>query len=68
MSQISSNVNLLEIGNISFKRIETDRYPLWELKDDLLKRPKKGLVLNSANEIAIRRFKMESIILVKCVV
>ncbi len=54
---IVSNVNLLEIGNISFKRIETDRYPLWELKDDLLKRPKKGLVLNSANEIAIRRFK-----------
>jgi len=54
--RVIEHINLLNIENISFKKIEIDRYPLWQLKDELLKHPKKGIVLNSANDILVNRF------------
>ena len=33
---ILKSVNLLEIQNLEFKKIEISRYPIWELNDELL--------------------------------
>jgi len=49
-------INLLEIGSLEFKQIELSRYPIWELKDELLKNNNLGVVLNAANEIAVDKF------------
>jgi len=60
LPQIDTNIlkpiNLLEIGSLEFKKIETNRYPIWELKDELLNNDNLGLVLNSANEIGVDMF------------
>ena len=39
-----------------FKKIDTKRYPVWQIKDALLENPHKGVVVNAANEAAIERF------------
>jgi 1-deoxy-D-xylulose-5-phosphate reductoisomerase len=49
-------VNLLEIGSLEFREITTDRYPLWELRSELLKNPARGVIVNAANEVAIEQF------------
>lgn len=49
-------VNLLEIGSLEFREITTDRYPLWELRAELLANPERGVIVNAANEVAIERF------------
>ncbi len=49
-------VDLIELGKLEFKAITTERYPVWELKEDVLKNPHKGLIVNAANEAAIERF------------
>jgi len=54
--QILTPVDLLSLGSLEFKKIETDRYPIWDIKDDLLKSENLGVVLNGANEIAVERF------------
>ena len=53
---ILSHVDLLKVGSLEFKEIRTDRYPVWTIKDDLLKTPQRGVVINSANEVAIEKF------------
>jgi len=54
--QILKPVDLLEVGSLNFKQIEKNRYPIWEIKEELLKNPIKGLIVNAANEVAIERF------------
>ena len=54
--EILKPVDLLEIGNLEFKKIETSRYPIWEIKDHILENPQLGVVLNAANEIAVQKF------------
>ncbi|MEA3383543.1 MAG: 1-deoxy-D-xylulose-5-phosphate reductoisomerase [Campylobacterota bacterium] len=54
--QILKPVNLLELQNLEFKKIETSRYNIWEVKDELLKNDNLGVVLNAANEIAVEKF------------
>jgi len=49
-------VNLIELGNMEFREITTDRYPIWEVKDELLKNKNLGVILNGANEIAVEMF------------
>ncbi len=53
---ILGHVDLLEVGSLEFKKIEVARYPVWQIKEDLLKNPIKGVIINAANEIAIERF------------
>ena len=53
---ILGHVDLLKVGSLEFREIETDRYPIWEIKEDLLKNPNKGVIVNAANEVAIERF------------
>ena len=53
---ILPHVDLLEVAKLEFKQIDKTRYPIWEIKEDLLKNPKKGVVVNAANEVAIEKF------------
>ena len=53
---ILEHVDLLKVGSLEFKEITTDRYPIWQIKDELLKNPARGVVVNAANEAAIERF------------
>jgi len=49
-------VDLLAVGSLEFRPITPERYPVWEIKDALLKQPERGVVVNAANEAAIARF------------
>ena len=49
-------VNLLEVGSLEFREITTERYPIWQIREELLKSPKRGVVVNAANEAAIELF------------
>jgi len=53
---ILPHVDLLKVGSLEFKEIDINRYPIWKIKENLLKTPKKGVVINAANEVAIERF------------
>ena len=49
-------VDLLKIGSLEFREISQERYPIWQIKDDVLKNPNRGVIINAANEIAIEQF------------
>lgn len=53
---ILPHVDLLKVGSLEFREITTQRYPLWQIKDELLKDPARGVVVNAANEAAIEKF------------
>ena len=54
-------IDLLKLQNLEFKEIETSRYNIWEIKDELLHNENLGVVLNAANEIAVEKFLQGSI-------
>ena len=54
--QILKPVDLVEVGTLEFRAIDPKRYPVWEIKEELLKHPHLGVVVNAANEVAIERF------------
>ena len=49
-------VDLCQIGSFAFQPIDVRRYPIWEIKDEILKEPTRGVVINAANEVGITRF------------
>lgn len=49
-------VNLVEVGQLEFREITAERYPIWEIKEELLQHPSRGVVVNAANEAAIELF------------
>jgi len=53
---ILNHIDLFEVGNLEFRKIDKNRYPIWQIKEDLLKNPIKGVIVNAANEVAIERF------------
>ena len=53
---ILGHVDLLKVGSLEFREIEKNRYPIWEIKEDLLKNPNRGVIVNAANEVAIEKF------------
>ena len=53
---ILEHVDLLKVGSLEFREIETNRYPIWNIKKELLKSPIRGVVVNAANELAIEKF------------
>lgn len=53
---IVDRIDLTRVGSLEFRSIETERYPVWEIKDDLLRNPERGVIVNAANEAAIERF------------
>ena len=54
---ILPQLDLLDIGAIEFEPIEVKKYPIWEIKEHLLTNPHLGVVINSANEEAIKAFE-----------
>ena len=54
--QILKHIDLVEVGSLEFKKIETSRYPIWEIKDEVLNNAQLGVVLNAANEVAVEKF------------
>ena len=54
--QILEHVDLLKVGSLEFRKIEQERYPIWEIRQELLKNPRRGAVVNAANEAAIEMF------------
>lgn len=53
---ILEHIDLVKVGSLEFKEITTDRYPIWEIKDEVLTNPNLGVVVNAANEIAVEKF------------
>ena len=53
---ILAHVDLLKVGALEFRAIEKERYPIWQIKEELLKNPARGVVVNAANEAAIEMF------------
>lgn len=53
---IVERIDLARIGSLEFRPIEKERYPVWEIKEDLLRNPARGVIVNAANEAAIGRF------------
>ena len=49
-------IDLLKLQSLEFKKIETSRYPIWEIKDELLHNDNLGVILNGANEIGVEKF------------
>jgi len=49
-------VDLTRIGSLEFRKIDPARYPIWQIKDELLLSPERGVVVNAANEVAIEMF------------
>ncbi|HIP51403.1 MAG TPA: 1-deoxy-D-xylulose-5-phosphate reductoisomerase [Campylobacterales bacterium] len=57
--EILPPVNLLEIGALEFLPIKAERYPIWEIKQHLLDNPHLGVIVNAANEEAIKKFEKD---------
>ncbi len=51
--------DLLAMGAVEFLPIEAERYPIWNIKEHILNNPHLGVVVNAANEEAIKAFKEE---------
>lgn len=51
--------DLLSIGALEFLPIEAARYPIWNIKEHILNNPHLGVVVNAANEEAIKAFQEE---------
>ncbi len=49
-------VDLVQVGSLEFRAIACDRYPIWQIKEALLKEPERGVIVNAANEAAIEKF------------
>ena len=54
--EIVTHIDFTKISNLEFRKIDTIRYPIWEIKDEFIKNPDLGVVINTTNEIAITKF------------
>ena len=54
----TQSIRAIDISDFHFdlKKIDVNRYPLWNLKDEILQSPKLGIIINAANEILVQRF------------
>ena len=53
---IIKHTDLVSIGNLEFREITFDRYPIWEVKNEMINNPNLGVVLNAVNEITVENF------------
>ena len=54
--EILKPVDLVQVANLEFRKIETSRYPIWEIKDEIVNNLDLGFVLNAANVVAVAKF------------
>ncbi len=59
--RIIEHIDLVKVGSLEFREIDKRRYPIWEIKDEILRNPKMGVVINAANEVAVDKFLKEKI-------
>ena len=55
-AEILKPINLIEVGSLEFREITTERYPIWKIREALITEPKRGVIVNAANEAAIELF------------
>jgi len=48
-------INLFK-NEIKFSQIDTQRYPIFALKDDIINNPNLGVIINASNEIFVQKF------------
>ena len=54
--QIVNHIDLTKIKKIEFRNIDPNRYEIWGIKEDILRNPEKGVIINAANEVMIKKF------------
>jgi len=54
--EITHHIDFTKISKLEFREIDTKRYPIWQIKDEFIKNPDLGVVINTINEIAIKKF------------
>lgn len=57
--EILPPTDLLGMGAVEFLPIKAERYPIWNIKEHILSNPHLGVVVNAANEEAIKAFQQE---------
>jgi 1-deoxy-D-xylulose-5-phosphate reductoisomerase len=60
-SDIIKPISLVHLASLEFREIDEVRYPIFALKDDMLRNPSLAVVLNTANEIAVAKFLNQDI-------
>lgn len=59
--KILEPLKLTELKSINFEEIKKSRYPIWQIKSELLANPDLGVIINASNEIAVEKFLSEKI-------
>jgi len=54
--EIVNHIDFNKLKNLEFREIDANRYPIWQIKDEFIKNPDLGVVINTINEIAIQKF------------
>jgi len=54
--EIVAHIDFNKLKNLEFREIDINRYPIWQIKDEFIKNPDLGVVINTINEIAIKKF------------
>ena len=54
--EIVPHIDFNKLKNLEFREIDINRYPIWQIKDEFIKNPDLGVVINTINEIAIKKF------------
>jgi 1-deoxy-D-xylulose-5-phosphate reductoisomerase len=54
--EIVTHIDFNKLSQLEFREIDTQRYPIWQIKDEFIKNPDLGVVINTTNEIAINKF------------
>ena len=54
--EIVSHIDFNKLSKLEFREIDVQRYPIWQIKDEFIKNPDLGVVINTINEIAINKF------------
>jgi len=54
--EITKHIDFRELQKLEFREIDINRYPIWEIKDEFIKNPDLGVIINTVNEIAIQKF------------
>lgn len=58
-TNILKAIDFVKLSSLKFYKISAKKYPIFKLKDDLLNEPNLGVIINAANEIAVRNFLMQ---------
>ncbi|MCW1360410.1 1-deoxy-D-xylulose-5-phosphate reductoisomerase [Campylobacter sp. CCS1377] len=54
--KILQNIDFVKLPSLKFHSINLKKYPIFSLKNEILKNPDLGVIINGANEVLVRRF------------